>query len=130
MSLESPIFILGKDGNSLFFFFLFRAPPMAFGGSQARGLIRATVAGLYHSSRQHQILNSLSEAKDRTCNLIVPSWIHFCCTTMGTPETHPQLHKCFIYLELCLLFCLMVHVCIMCFVPVPGKVGSFVMHGN
>ena len=37
----------------LFFFFFFfafsRAAPVAYGGSQARGLIRAVAAGLYHS---------------------------------------------------------------------------------
>ena len=36
----------------VFFFFaflLFRATPMAYGGSQARDLIGATAAGLYHS---------------------------------------------------------------------------------
>ena len=35
----------------LFFFFpcLFKAAPAACGGSQARGLIRAVAAGLYHS---------------------------------------------------------------------------------
>ena len=67
---------------------------MAYGGSQARGLNRAVATGLhqshsnegseltlqpqltamsdlshvcdlYHSSRQHQILNPLSEARDR-----------------------------------------------------------------
>ena len=32
-----------------FFFFLFRATPAAYGGSQARGPIRAVAAGLYHS---------------------------------------------------------------------------------
>ena len=32
-----------------FFFLLFRATPMACGGSQARGGIRGTAAGLYHS---------------------------------------------------------------------------------
>ena len=32
-----------------FFFFLFRATPMAHGGSQARGRIRAVAAGLRHS---------------------------------------------------------------------------------
>ena len=69
---------------SLFFFFflffgLFRAIPMAYEGSQARGLIGATVAGLHqsptatqvpscicnlhHSSRQHWILNPLSWAR-------------------------------------------------------------------
>ena len=30
-----------------FFFFLFRAAPVAYGGSQARGLIGATAAGLH-----------------------------------------------------------------------------------
>ena len=33
----------------LIFFFLFRAAPMAYGGSQARGPIRVIAAGLYHS---------------------------------------------------------------------------------
>ena len=33
-----------------------------------------------------QILNPLSEARDRTRNLMVPSQIHFHCTTTGTPE--------------------------------------------
>ena len=32
-----------------FFFFLFRAAPTAYGGSQARSRIRATAAGLHHS---------------------------------------------------------------------------------
>ena len=31
------------------------------------------------------ILNPLSKARDRTHNVMVPSWIHFHCTTMGTP---------------------------------------------
>ena len=39
----------------------------------------------HHSSRQHQILNPLIEARNRTRNLMVPSQIHFCCATMGTP---------------------------------------------
>ena len=30
-------------------FLLFRAAPLAYGGSQARGPIRATAAGLHHS---------------------------------------------------------------------------------
>ena len=30
---------------------------------------------LHHSSQQHQILNPLSETRDRIHNLIVPSWI-------------------------------------------------------
>ena len=36
------------------------------------------VCDLHHSSRQCQILNRLSEARDQTCNLMVPSWIRFC----------------------------------------------------
>ena len=80
---------------SFFFFFFFffaisRAIPTAYGGSQARGLIRAVAAGihhgqsnmgsepicnLHHSSRQCQILNPLSKARDRTLNLMVPSRI-------------------------------------------------------
>ena len=64
---------------------LFRATPKAYRGSQARGLIRAAADGLRHSSQQHQILNSLSEARDRTSNLMVPSWIRFHCTMIGTP---------------------------------------------
>ena len=40
---------------------------------------------LYHSSWRHQILNPLSEARDRTCILMDTSQAHFCCTTMGTP---------------------------------------------
>ena len=40
---------------------------------------------LHHSSRQHQILNPLREARDQTLSLMAPSQIRFCCTTMGTP---------------------------------------------
>ena len=47
-----------------FFFFLFRAAPAAYGSSPARGPIGAATAGLHHSSRQRQILNPLSEARD------------------------------------------------------------------
>ena len=43
------------------------------------------VFDLHHSSQQGQILNQLSEARDQTHNLMVPSWIRFCCATMGTP---------------------------------------------
>ena len=50
------LFPLCPDGNSQlqcpdlsFFFFLFRAQPEAYGGSQARDQIRATAVGLRHS---------------------------------------------------------------------------------
>ena len=84
-----------------FSFVHFRAAPIAYGGSQSRRLIGAVAAGLRqshsnatqdpscicnHSSWQRQILNPLSEARDWTHNLMVPSWIHFHCATMGTPS--------------------------------------------
>ena len=43
------------------------------------------VCDLHHSSRHCWILHPLSEAWDRTRNLMVPSRIHFRCTMMGTP---------------------------------------------
>ena len=89
---------------SFFLFILsfchFRAASAAYGGSQARGLIRGVAAGLrqshsnsrskprcdlHHSSQQRQILNPLNEASDQTCNLMVPSWICFRCATTGIP---------------------------------------------
>ena len=44
------------------------------------------ICHLHHSLRQHQILNPLSEARDRTRDLMVPGQIHFRCATTGTPE--------------------------------------------
>ena len=38
-----------------------------------------------YSSQQRQILNPLSEAKDRTCILMVTSRIHYCWAMTGTP---------------------------------------------
>ena len=35
--------------KKFFFFYPFGAAPAAYGGSQARGLIRAVATGLYHS---------------------------------------------------------------------------------
>ena len=74
------------------FFVFSRAAPTVYGGSQARGLIRAVVApayttatetqdpscvcDLYHSSQQRQNFNPLGEARDGTRNLIVPSRVH------------------------------------------------------
>ena len=43
------------------------------------------VCDLHHRSWQCQILNPLSEARDRTRNLMVPSWIHFRCAMTATP---------------------------------------------
>ena len=42
------------------------------------------ICDLHHSSRQCLILNPLSEARDQNHNLVVTSWIHFRCATMGT----------------------------------------------
>ena len=42
------------------------------------------VCDLHHSLQQCWILNLLSKARDRTCNLMVPSQIHFCCAVTGT----------------------------------------------
>ena len=88
-----------------FFFFLFRATPVAYGGSQARDLIGAPAAGLRHSNArsrhvcdlhhswpQHWIFNPLREARDRICNLMVPSRIRFCCASTGSPFFFPPSH--------------------------------------
>ena len=68
------------------FFLLFRATPTAYGGSQARGQIRATASGLYQSSQQCQLLNPLSEARDQTPSLRLTSRMCFLCATTGTPN--------------------------------------------
>ena len=88
------------------------AIPAAYGSSQARGPIGAAAASLCHShsnaeseprlwpnlsSRQRQILNPLSEARDWTWNLMVPSWIHFCWATTGTPTFFWYLYSHFSY---------------------------------
>ena len=88
-------------GFFLSVFCIFRAAPSAYGGSQPKGLIRAIAAGLHHSqatqnpshacdlhhsSPQCRILNTLSKARDRTCNLMVPSQICFHCATTGNPQ--------------------------------------------
>ena len=55
------------------------AAPTAYGDFQARGSIRATAAGLHHSSWQRRILNPLSEARDRTQILIdINSLVRYC----------------------------------------------------
>ena len=48
------------------------------------------ICDLHHSSRQRQIPNPLSEARGQTHNLMVPGWIHFPCTTTGTPPSSFQ----------------------------------------
>ena len=65
---------------------------MAYGGSQARGQIRATATGLYcnHSNAksepQHWILNPLCKARDGTRILMDPSQVYYGQATMGNLE--------------------------------------------
>ena len=47
---------------------------------------RGLVCDLHHSSWQRWILNLLSEARNGTRNLMVPSWMCFHCATSGTPQ--------------------------------------------
>ena len=84
-----------KCPHYLFIYFLsfclFRAAPAVYGGSQARGPVGATAAGLHHShsntgyesclylrhsSWQRRTLNPLSEARHWTCILMDASWVH------------------------------------------------------
>ena len=81
---------------------LFRATSVAYGSSQARGRIRATVAyatatatpdtspsrvcHVHHGPWQCGILNPLSKARDGTCLLMDTSRIGFRWATMGTPR--------------------------------------------
>ena len=75
------------------FFFLYRAPPMAYGGSQAKGQIGAKLPAystatatpdpvdscdLHHSSRQRPILNPLSWARDGTHIFTDTAWVCYC----------------------------------------------------
>ena len=46
------------------------------------------IFNLHHISQQRRILNPLSEATDRSHNLMVPSWIRLRCATMGIPRVH------------------------------------------
>ena len=73
-----------------FCFCFFIATPVAYGVSQARGLIGATAAGLHQSHRNagsepHLQPTPQLMARDGTHNLMVPSWIRFRCTMTGTP---------------------------------------------
>ena len=51
------------------------------------------ICNLHHSSQQCQIFNPLSKAKDRTCNLMVPSQIRFHCARTGTAGTRNSYTK-------------------------------------
>ena len=83
------------------FFLLFRATPAAYGGSQLGAelelqllaYVTATVmckpsliCNLHHCSRQRQILNPLSKARDWTHNPMDTSWVCYHWATKGTPK--------------------------------------------
>ena len=85
-----------------FFFSLFRATSMAYGGSQTRGRIGAVAAGLHHSqsntylscicnlhhsSLQCWILNPLRVPRDWTCVLMNTSQVCFHWAMTGTPSS-------------------------------------------
>ena len=82
-----------------FSFYIFKAASVAYGGSQARGWVRAAAASLRHrhscsnvrseqccSSLQCWILNPLSEARDWTCIPMDTSQFSYHWATMGTPR--------------------------------------------
>ena len=86
------------NGQNFFFFFFFRFAPVAYGGSQARGRIRATAPVLCHSHARSKprlrpkprLLATLdpdprNEAGDQTRILMDTSRIRFCGATTGTP---------------------------------------------
>ena len=78
--------------TSIFFSFLFRASSTAHESSQARGRIKAIAAGLRHSSQQRQILNPLSEARDRIRNLMDTGWV---CNVLSHGRSSLILLICF-----------------------------------
>ena len=70
---------------------VFKATPAVYGSSRVRGGTKAATSSLYHSNTgskpicdlhhslwQCQIVNPLSETRDRTCILVDTSQIHFC----------------------------------------------------
>ena len=106
--------VLSHCGVFLFFFFvfcLFRAAPAAHGGSQARVLSNwscccwptpqppatpdpSQICDLHHSSRQHWILNPLSEARiEPVSSWLLVGFVNYWAMT-GTPNT-----SCFLRLN-------------------------------
>ena len=92
--------VLSSPHLFFFFFLLFRAIPEAYVGSQARGLIGATAAGLHHShsnAGSEPLLQPTPQLRaipdlqptERTHILMDTSWTCFRCATTGTPG--PQL---------------------------------------
>ena len=58
------------------------------------------IGNLHHCSKQRQILNPLSGARDRTRVLMDTSQIHFCCATTGTPNVPTFPEDIFLYCSL------------------------------
>ena len=56
------------------------------------------ICDLHHSSRQRWIPNPLSKTRDRTLDLMVPSWIHFHCAMTRTPKIN-SLFWIFVYVR-------------------------------
>ena len=73
----------------LFLFLLFRASPTAYGGSQARHLIRATAASLPHSPSNTRSLTHWVRPGIELATSKVPSRIRFHCAMRGTPMRIP-----------------------------------------
>ena len=101
-----------------FFFLLFRAAPRHIEVPRLRveselqlpAYTTATpdpshVFNLCHSSQHHWLLNPQSEAKDQTHNLIVPSWVRFCCAIMGTPIPQGLIDMHIFFKIICLFVC-------------------------
>ena len=93
-------------------FCFFRAASTAYGGSQARSPIGATAASphhslhnirskphlwLHHSPRQHQILNPLSKARDRTPIFTDPNQVPYYWAMTETPQA--MLNRYAIYVH-------------------------------
>ena len=92
----------------MIFFIFFKAAPVAYGRSQARGQVGAAAAGLHRNSQQHQILNPLSEARDGTHLHMDASQMHFYCATMGIPNGPHRVSK----LSLSHILCIILLCCI------------------
>ena len=71
------------------------------------------VCDLHHSSRQRWILDQLSEARDGTRNLLVPSRIHFHCAMTGTPKnlsSKKSIHGyIYVHIHMCVYIYLIGH---------------------
>ena len=94
------MYIIGNDRLFIYLFIVFLGPhpwhmvPKLGVKTELQLLAYATATAtpdpsracdLHHSSWQRQILNLLSEARDQTRHLVVPSQIRFLGAMMGTP---------------------------------------------